>query len=337
VAVLTFAALLAAGGCDWFDDPPEENLPPSTTMESCPSMRDVQVGDDVTFEWTGEDPDGSVALYEWAYDDTLSGETAEESLTVEDVAEGEHLFEVRAVDDKGARDPSPATCEFTAISGGSLVDRAVLVEFLTASWCVNCPEAEEALLNLLDQYGQENLSVIAYHYPPGPLWTLETKDRVDLYHGVGVPDVFPACVFDGLTWEIGALSVADAQARYEFRIDSRMPVGSPISLEVTGSIAARGQVSVKVKLHDALAGGPNVVRIGVIENEIPLEDPPYEFVVRDMLDEETLTIAAAGDSTTVVRDFTVDPSWNENHLDVIAFVQNDTTLEIIQSVRLGNE
>jgi len=345
VAALAAAALV--GGCDWFDDPVAANLPPWTELTDCPSARNVQAGDDVTIEWTGDDPDGDVDHYEWSYGSDAgadtSGVTDEESITIEGVAEGDHLFEVAAVDDEDAVDPNPATCEFTAVSGGGeLVPRVVLVEYLTNQFCPNCPNGEEALQNLIDQYGPDELTVIAYHYspPPDAVATTETIARCDVYfsaHGIP-PTAFPVAVFDGLRTVLGAPTVASAEEDYAFEIDLRRDVGSPITVDLTGSIeAGRGSVAVKVKVHSTLSGASNVVRIAVFEDDVPEHVPPYEFVVRNMLDDAPLTISAVGDSVVVERDIVVDPSWNVNNLGVIAFVQDDTTLEIIQSGRLLNE
>ena len=50
--------------------------------------------------------------------------------------------------------------------------------------------------------------------------------------------------------------------------------------------------------------------------------------------DEALKLAAVGDSTEVIYDVTIDPSWNPANLDAMAFVQNDDTMEMVQSARL---
>ena len=150
VAIVALAAFAIAGGCDWFNDPSQINLPPETTITACPSSLLVPPGDDVTIEWEGSDPDGQVVRYEWTFDDTLGG-TTETSKLIAGVGEGTHIFTVAAVDDDDEVDASPDTCTFTA-SLGDYVERVVLCELLTTKICPNCWKADLALERMLHAY-----------------------------------------------------------------------------------------------------------------------------------------------------------------------------------------
>jgi hypothetical protein len=61
----------------------------------------------------------------------------------------------------------------------------------------------------------------------------------------------------------------------------------------------------------------------------------FDFVARDLLEPQTLEVSAVGDTALVERFFTLEPSWDESELDVIAFVQDESTGEILQSARLS--
>jgi hypothetical protein len=336
------AAVVSVGGCDWFNNPEEANLAPDTSMVLCPSLRqDVLAGDDVTLEWTGDDIDGDVVEYEWTYDDT-SGTTSQTALTFEHVTEGEHLFEVAAVDNDGAVDETPAVCEFTA----QLVDRVVLVEFLTTLVCTNCPNAEEALDRVLDYYGPDRLTIVSYHDDvvpgpggPDPVDTAETIDRIHWYTAdTGHAGEYPAVIVDGGIDRIivGATSPEAAEAEYTIEIDYRRAFPSPVTVGLSGEIdGGRGEVTVRVRVHDALPAGDYVLRSVVIEDDISVGEHDFGFVARDLLDDEPLTVSAVGDSAVVERSFTVDPSWVVGNMDVIAFVQNDDTKAVLQSGRLN--
>jgi len=337
------AALAALAGlgaqCDWFEDPVEENLLPDTSMVECPGAGDVTAGDDVALAWDGEDPDGAVVSYAWTFDDTISGETSDTELVLEDLAEGSHVFAVAAVDNEDGVDPEPATCSFTAGAPGGLVPRVVLAELFTTRPCVNCPNAEAALNTVLDEYGPDSLCIVAYHDLPGaadPLATAETAARIDWYMGTSW-QAWPAVVFDGDVDRIvvGALSPETAAAAYRVEIDHRQGIGSPLSMRLEGDAGA-GSVTVTVRVADALPAGQHVLRVVVIEDGVISQSHEYDFVARDILDEELLTVSAVGDSTVVERSFTVGPGWNAANLDVIAFVQNDTTKDVLQAVRLND-
>ena len=338
---LLWLALAGASSCDWFKDPVEANLPPETTMESCPSGEEFTAGDDVAFAWSGSDVDGSVVRYEWTYGDS-AGETTGESITFEDATEGVHTFSVGSVDDDGDEDPTPATCTVTVSEQIGPVPRVVLVELFTTKYCAYCPNAKEALLDMLEEYGADSLCVVGYHYwregysPPDPLATDETSDRIEWYAG-GVPSM-PRATFDGLRYVSGAPSVTEAKENYRIEIDARKEELSPVALELTGEIdGTRGSVTARVEARETLGAGPNVLRVVVFENDVLSLGDIYEFVTRDILDEEVLTVTAPGDTAVVTRDFVLDPGWDADEIDVVAFVQDDSTKEVLQSARLTRE
>jgi len=335
--VLITVWIAAQGGCDWFADPIEINLLPWVTITSCPSGGEVVAGDDVTFEWTGGDYDGTIAEFEWSYDDTVTGATSDGAHTVEDVVEGDHVFIVVAIDNEGDESP-PDTCSFTVGTAGGLVDRNVLVEFITQFACTNCPYGEEALHNLMDQYGADRLCVVAYH-DLTPVGTDETIARIDWYTDnpefPGQAGAYPIAVFDGGRIVEGSPSVPTAQADYEFEIELRLAQDSPLTLELTGDLSgARASLTAKVKVMDALPAGTYVLRTVVLEDDVSFAHDLFPYVARDLLDDEVLTLTAVGDSTEVVYDVTIDGGWNPANLDAMAFVQNDDTMEIVQSARL---
>ncbi|MFH1689931.1 MAG: hypothetical protein ABIE42_06800 [Candidatus Eisenbacteria bacterium] len=361
IGVTALVAMVLVGGCDWFDAPVEANWLPHTSMVSCPADGETAVGEDVVLRWSGVDLDGSadvsvegsVAYYEWTLDDTLSGQTTETSMTVKDVTGGVHTFTVAAVDVDGEADATPAGCTFSVTQGGFLVARVVLAEMLTTKLCPNCPTAEQALDQLIGDYGADEFCVITYHFMneqySDPVATDESVERIQWYysnHEGPNPDsneddvgnyetVYPLVIFDGGRFVVGATTVNAAKANYWTEIEHRRAVMSPISLSLEGDISGGGgSVSVTVRVHDSLGAGPNVLRIVVIEDGIVMGSDHFDFVARDILDREVLAVSAAGESVVVVREFIVDPGWNIENMDVIAFVQDDSTLEIVQAGRL---
>lgn len=89
-------ALFTLTGC-----PKPANLLPTVTGVTGPAGYIHQ--DNGTFTWSGNDPDGSIARYEYKKDNgewTSNGTGT--SYTWDGFSEGEHNFYVRAVDDEGA-------------------------------------------------------------------------------------------------------------------------------------------------------------------------------------------------------------------------------------------
>ncbi len=110
--VVTTAAAAGVVGQD-------ANLPPETELLSnCSSESDV-VSRSPSFEWRAADLDGRVAYYEYALtaagasEDWTSVPADQRRVSFHDVETGQYVFSVRAVDDAGSVDPSPASHTFT--------------------------------------------------------------------------------------------------------------------------------------------------------------------------------------------------------------------------------
>jgi hypothetical protein len=346
VTILASAVLLA--GCDWFEDPVEANLPPDTEIIECGGGQTIIEGEDVTFVWSGTDIDGHVSGFEYSYDEGPWEPTSFESLTVNAVEQGSHVFMVRAVDDDGDVDPDPARCDFVAMGTGEMVERVVLIELFTTNTCPNCPKAETALKALLDGMGAEAISVIAYHDKPTDapdsdgLATGQTDERIAWYTDnpgfPGAADTWPTAVFDGLRIVEGAYTAEVAETAYRLETGLRAEAASPLSLRLEGDIGeTQGTVSVVAKAEGVPPEGSFVLRVVVSEQDVKYRGyfaTHYDFVARLLLDDEPLAFAAVGDSVSVDRQFEVDPSWALENLDVIGFVQDTGTMEVIQSGRL---
>jgi hypothetical protein len=339
IALVAVIALFIVGGCDWFNDPVQVSFSPETSIVSYPTGL-VPPGSDVTIAWSGSDRDGQVVRFEWTLDDTLAGTTGETSMTLLDVEEGTHRLTVAAVDNDGNVDETPAECTFVA-SLGSLVPRVVLAELLTTKICPNCWKADLALERMLSEFGEANLTVVSYHYDPPPdvLATEETVARCDWYYVFfpTLPTQFPVVIFDGLEYDVGAADTTSTKIVYRTLIEERQMVGSPVSIELEGALeSGRGNVTATVRVHDWLLDGSRTVRMMIIEDRIWDGSHFANFVVRDILDEQPLSVSAPGESLVVAREFTLG-DWDPQHLDLIALVQDETTAEVMQSARLSTQ
>lgn len=342
VLVVGLAMMLVVGGCDWFEAQPEQNLPPETVLAESPPEYGVIRGQDVSFAWTGSDLDGQVAGYEWAYDNVASPEwvpTTQNSVVIADVTLGDHYFQVRAVDDKGESDPVHEPCFFTVG-----IPRLVLAEFLTTNICRNCPNAEEALNGLLAEIGVPKLVVVGYHdlTASDRLATDETVARIDWYTGGGIPaDQWPIVIFDGGSSVEGAEAPEVARAEYGIKTAERLAVGSPVRLTMEGTLGpSGGSVAVGVKVLASLPEGAPVMHLAVVEDQVRYKGyfaDIYDFVARDLLEDEALEIAAMGDSVLVERVFPIDAAWTVDNLDVVAFIQDIDSREVLQAVRLKQD
>jgi hypothetical protein len=178
-------------------------------------------------------------------------------------------------------------------------------------------------------YGSEELVVLEYHYTD-EFATSETEDRIRWYNP---SPAFPTCYFDGVDAVIGGWS--GTYQEYLTVINNHLNDPSPLSLDLFGSVdEGSGTVEAHIGVIDALPGGTNVVMFVVYEDSVESGVEEYRFVVRDILPQETLTISQPGETASIVRDFTIDPAWDAEHIGVIAFVQNTGTKEVFQAAGL---
>jgi regulator of replication initiation timing len=108
------------------------NSPPDTEITQAPNA--TASTRDAYFEWTGTDIDGTVASYGYRLDSSEWVNTTDTNLTLLNLSSGNHTFRVRAIDNRGDTDPTPAQANFT----------------IPPTWC----ESELARLNgIIDSLG----------------------------------------------------------------------------------------------------------------------------------------------------------------------------------------
>lgn len=112
---------------------------------------------------------------------------------------------------------------------------------------------------------------------------------------------------------------------------------SPMSLEVSGSLAAGAKVRARVRLEHDLSLESLEIHALVIEDSVSYHgwfSDRFDFVVRDLLETHPVTLSTVGDTISVEWSIELDATWDVTHLDVIAFVQDVSTREVVQAVRL---
>ena len=103
-----------------------ENQPPSTyiTIAGIDREDEFRLSSQIRISWWGNDPDGYVAGFEYAINDTSEGAwsftTRTDSMFILPITEGQKvddvLFKVRAIDNDGAKDPVGASLEYPIIN-----------------------------------------------------------------------------------------------------------------------------------------------------------------------------------------------------------------------------
>lgn len=174
---LLLGALVATGlaGCDGgVSGDPAGNLPPDTELAVRDTSLVGNVEDDDRFTstvfvaWSGTDPDGFVVAFDLRYydagaapgpEDGWARTTRRDSLVLLPIPPESEVanvvFEVRAVDDEGAVDPTPARTVFpirnsppTLRLSGTLVPADTTWPVVSFGWTASDPDGPESLLGI---------------------------------------------------------------------------------------------------------------------------------------------------------------------------------------------
>jgi hypothetical protein len=170
------------------------------------------------------------------------------------------------------------------------------------------------------------------------------------YYGVGpTPDVY----FDGVDNVLGAGDSLSAYAAYSPIMAAHLTDPAHSKAMVAASVdlnrdTMMGSVTVDVEVAPgetiSLPGNCSI-RAALIENDIssaPVGEPHtgntlWHHVGRMMIFETTLTATNSGDQQQVVQGFAIDPSWNPDNLEVIAWVQRNTNDVVLQAAKATNQ
>jgi hypothetical protein len=207
----------------------------------------------------------------------------------------------------------------------------VILEIGTATWCSACPYAAEAADSIMKN--GYNLAVIEYH-TSDEYTTEESNNRaLDYYAMFG----FPTAYFDGVTEQVGAGPNFYSQYFGYYYQRSLVKTGTSITMSADKE---RDSYLIHVRISKlAPVFNPHVtVHFVVTESHIPEEwegETELNDVCRLMLpDEKGTSINLAGEEE-ILLDYVVTPdtSWNFNELEVIAFVQDNDSHEILNGVK----
>ncbi len=215
-------------------------------------------------------------------------------------------------------------------------NRIVLAEFFTFARCVYCPYAEEALDSLSKEF-KDSLAIIAHHRRVlgDTLSPFYVAVRESLYS----IQTSPVVVFDGL-YNVQTEKPEDDYPTYKNYITTERGKKTGLRLnlekEIEGSMVS---LQVKVVAVDSIVSSDYRLFIVLSEDSVYFKqtgapDSIFYFVMRKMIpDEKGIKINPAfPDSIIEEMNFVLQPTWNADRLNIVAFVQDMLTKEVIQAV-----
>lgn len=209
------------------------------------------------------------------------------------------------------------------------VQRTVLFEDFTATWCPPCGVAAPYLEQLRDEVG-DSLVIAGVHAGSGdPFYQYECYTRYS-YYGV---QYIPTIYVDGVLHYTGS---TNAYYYYRTLFNQRKVVNQPITFSVSGTYypdTREGTLDITIQnvSNTPVSGNLRIYTI--------LVDTPYYWqghqhlywAARDMVPNQygtPLTIEPGG-SVTSSQSFTVNSYDNEHEIAFVIFMQRDDTKEVI--------
>jgi len=341
LSVLLALALISAMGCHKKRTPEEPGVG-DLTVVSVVSTDDEHVR--ITFsEMVDETSAEEVGNYSIVVAGTpdplliLGADLGDDDIRVVLSTEGQshidYLISIQGVEDLDGDAMSDTSLVFHG-SASLRVPRTVLLEEFGSVFCQACPNSNAAIDLLVHEYTRDDLVVLQYH-TGDQMTTAETTARTAWYGATGQ---LPTVMIDGTIRFIGAVSPDAAYNAYRDSILVELSETTPLSIDVSGSVGgSSGTVTVQLIATDSILVDSLRLHVVVFEdsvrNTIPIGDSLHWFVVRDMIPDdegEPITIQK-GDTSEIVRVFSVDGEWDATKLGAVAFLQDPAGNEVLQA------
>jgi PKD repeat protein len=211
----------------------------------------------------------------------------------------------------------------------------VVLEIATGTWCVYCPGAAGGADQLVDE--GESVAVIENHN--GDSYANTYSNARNSYYGISS---FPTAKFDGIVTHSGgqACPTANIYSTYLPLYNQRMAVTSPLTVCVTGTNVGNNYTvnvalnkvgtitSTDLKLHLVLTES-NIAVTWFCLNDI-------DFVTRLMVPDQNGTTVSfnSGNLQSYTLNFARDPNWVAANCELVAFVQDNSTKEILNAFKV---
>jgi hypothetical protein len=219
-----------------------------------------------------------------------------------------------------------------------------LIELYTSEGCSSCPPADQWLSRLKNQSKPiGNIVPIALHVDywdyigwkdnfANPEFAKRQREMATLGRARGV--YTPQLAINGQdtrSW------LSDARFKSEIASINRQPAKAEIRLTVNAQTTKSVQVSTNIKTAEP---GPFVYYLALQENNLQStvnagenrgELLHHDYVVRQWLG--PFKVGADG-KLSASHDIQLQPAWKQRDLNVVAFVQNSATGEILQGLAL---
>lgn len=210
----------------------------------------------------------------------------------------------------------------------------VLLEIVTGTWCPYCPGAAMGADDMIEN--GHDVAVIEYH--GGDSYENTYSSSRISYYGVSS---YPTAIFDGVITVSGGSSTQSMYPTYLQKYNQRKPINSSFTLDVTGEMYGMNNYKATVDVEKVAGYSGTNLRLHLALTESNIQQSwqgqdHLNFVLRLMVPDQygTSLDFSGGDTQTVELEFSLDQSWVRENMEVVAFVQDNSTKEVLQATKL---
>lgn len=221
----------------------------------------------------------------------------------------------------------------------------VLIELFTNTSCVPCVDPNRYLDQIFTNQGitsNDNavilLRVHTTMFAGDPFYLYNTVDndaRMSFYPGTNISNP--------RGYLLGAYMLNYSAASWTNKINEQLAGTRPFAIKLVNtydSIARNGSLSVRIKQATGSSYGDLVYHFALAENEIaytaPNGETVFENTMRDLItppNGQPFSISA-GQTNSYSHNYSIPGEIDQNHSDLIVFVQRTTTKEVLAVERL---
>lgn len=205
----------------------------------------------------------------------------------------------------------------------------VVVEIGTGTWCQYCPGAAMGADDLIDN--NHPVAIVENHN--GDTYANTYSNARNTYYAI---TGYPTAEFDGLNPSVGGSNTQSMYNTYLPKVTARMAVPSHYTLNVAGSNSGNNyMVIVNIAKPEADANTNVVLHAALTQSNIQQSwqgQTHLNFVNRLMIPNQNGTPVSlnTGEQTSVALSFTTQTSWPLADLELVVWLQNATTREVLQ-------
>lgn len=231
-------------------------------------------------------------------------------------------------------------------NGDGVADKSqrAFIEKYTGSKCVNCPDADELIHNLLEARGGKAIAVaVESHTSFGDNYSnspnLRCEDGIvwSEYYGA---EQLPACLVNRME-EHPFIAMADIATK----VDAVIAHGAQVAIAVSNQ-QNDDKAKIKVDLEflenvsDDLTLTLLIMEDSVLSKQLSTSglknDYPHDHMLRDVITDpwgasilKEQVSGAQGEKKSATFDYTVDSSWKKQHCHIVAFISKKDTKEVL--------